>query len=96
MCKVEFKKCLPSEDYYDYLDFASVLQNCIYSTAESAERTIRNADCLTNFLVDASLRSIVCILVLDAEYPLGLIFSDWPRNSLALIALDHPVLCKKT
>ena len=70
LSKAELELGLPSEDHHNYLDLATVFQNLVDHAAEAAERTVRDAHGLSDFVVDQRLRRVVRIFVLDSEDPL--------------------------
>ena len=74
--KAEFELGLPSEDHHNYFDLAAVFQNLVDRAAETAERTVRDADGLADLVIDEGLGRIVGIFILNAEDPLCLFLTD--------------------
>ena len=84
MCKAELKEGLPPEDHYDYLQFASVFDDFLDRSAESAERTVRNLDRLSDGEVDFRLGCVLGVLVLTAQDTGRLLIPDGDGDTLVL------------
>ena len=75
LCKAEFQLCLPAEDDDNHLQFASVFQNLIDRAAEAAERAVRDADALADFVIHDGFRRAVDVFILRTENALRLFFA---------------------
>ncbi len=95
MSKAEFQQGFPAENHNYHFEFASVFLYRVNRAAETAERSVRDLDRLSDFEIDFCLDRIIDILVLIAKNPLRLLISDRHGNSFGH-GTGCSLLCQET